>query len=101
MMAWMNREALERTCATGQSHFYSRSRRTLWHKGATSGHVQQIVEIRVDCDADVLLLRVEQSGGACHEGYRSCFFRAVNEGGRLTVTDKKMFEPENVYQSGE
>src|SRR3954462_12238515 len=70
MMAWMDEPALRRTVETGQTHFYSRSRRSSWHKGGTSGHVQNVEEIRVDCDADVLLIRARQVGGACHEGYR-------------------------------
>jgi phosphoribosyl-AMP cyclohydrolase / phosphoribosyl-ATP pyrophosphohydrolase len=75
MVAWMNREAIERTCATGEVHYWSRSRQELWHKGATSGHFQQLRGLRYDCDADVLLLTVEQSGEvACHTGARSCFY---------------------------
>ncbi len=97
MLAWMNREALEKTRATGQSHFFSRSRGKLWHKGDTSGHLQHVHEIRCDCDADVILLRVRQVGGACHEGYRTCFFRVLGEQGALLVTDQRMFEPANVY----
>jgi phosphoribosyl-AMP cyclohydrolase len=77
MVAWMNQEALERTQATGQAHFWSRSRRTLWHKGATSGHVMHVRELWVDCDGDTLLLRVEPAGPACHTGARSCFFRRL------------------------
>ncbi len=77
MLAWMNREALDRTIADGRTWFWSRSRRELWAKGATSGHVQHVEDIRVDCDADVLLVRVHQVGAACHTGARSCFFRTV------------------------
>lgn len=97
MMAWMDRDAVSRTLATGQAHFYSRSRRAAWHKGATSGHVQHVEEVRVDCDADVLLVRVRQVGGACHEGYRSCFFRRVDARGELRVVEAKTFAPESVY----
>ncbi len=75
MMAWMNEEALQLTLETREAHFWSRSRRTLWHKGATSGNVQRVTEIRVDCDADVLLLKVQPAGPACHTGERSCFYR--------------------------
>jgi phosphoribosyl-AMP cyclohydrolase len=100
MMAWMDRDALRRTLETGQTHFYSRSRRSLWHKGGTSGHVQHVAEVRVDCDGDVLLIRARQVGGACHEGYRSCFFRRVDEHGRLEVTVTPVFAPEQVYRSG-
>ena len=77
MLAYVNREALERTLATGQAHFWSRSRGELWHKGATSGHYQAIKKIRYDCDADTLLFQVEQTGAACHTGERSCFFREI------------------------
>lgn len=77
MMAWMNRVSLERTLEEGRTVFWSRSRQELWRKGETSGHVQRVVEIRVDCDADVLLVRVHQVGAACHTGERSCFHRAL------------------------
>jgi len=77
MLAWMSRESLERSLATGRTVFWSRSRQELWEKGATSGHVQRIVDIAADCDADALLVTVEQSGVACHTGARSCFHRAV------------------------
>jgi phosphoribosyl-AMP cyclohydrolase len=97
MMAWMDRAALGRTVSTGQTHFYSRSRRAAWHKGETSGHVQHVEAILVDCDADVLLIRVRQVGGACHEGYRSCFFRRVDAEGRLEIVAARVFEPGSVY----
>ena len=77
MVAWMNRESLERTLAEGRTWFWSRSRQELWRKGDTSGHVQHVDEVRVDCDADTLLVRVHQVGAACHTGNRSCFFRGV------------------------
>ena len=78
-LAYMNSEAVERTLETGEMHFWSRSRQELWHKGETSGNVQRMRALRVDCDADAILLRVEQVGGvACHEGYASCFFRRVD-----------------------
>src|SRR5262245_50336120 len=83
MLAWMNEDAIRQTLETGQTHFYSRSRSSMWRKGETSGHVQHVREIRVDCDADVILILVRQVGGACHEGYRSCFFRTVDEQGNL------------------
>ena len=79
MLAYMNAQALERTLATGQAHYWSRSRQEIWHKGATSGHLQLVKEIRYDCDADTLLLKVEQIGAACHTGERSCFYRRLNE----------------------
>jgi len=77
MMAWMNRESLERTLDEGRTVFWSRSRRELWRKGDTTGHVQHVEEIRADCDGDVLLVRVHQVGAACHTGERSCFFRRL------------------------
>ncbi|GAP64485.1 phosphoribosyl-AMP cyclohydrolase [Ardenticatena maritima] len=77
MVAWANREAVQRTQATGMAHFWSRSRRELWQKGATSGNVLHVVEIRVDCDADTLLYRVHAAGPACHTGAQSCFFRTL------------------------
>lgn len=79
MMAYMNRDALDRTLKTGEAVFWSRSRGEIWHKGATSGNVQRVVEIRVDCDADTLLLRVEPAGPACHTGQTTCFFRTLSE----------------------
>jgi phosphoribosyl-AMP cyclohydrolase len=93
MCAYMNREALEKTVETGIAHFWSRSRQQLWKKGETSGHVQKVKEIRIDCDMDSLLLLVEQVGGACHMGYRSCFYRNL-EG---KIIGEKVFEPEDVY----
>ncbi len=77
MMAWMNRESLQRTLEIGETVFWSRSRQELWHKGATSSHIQKVIEIRVDCDADVLLIRVNPAGPACHTGENSCFFRPL------------------------
>ena len=97
MMAWMDRSAVARTIETAQTYFYSRSRKSAWHKGGTSGHIQQVEEMRVDCDADVLLIRVRQVGGACHEGYRSCFFRRVAADGTLEVAADRVFAPEAVY----
>jgi phosphoribosyl-AMP cyclohydrolase len=84
MVAWMNAEALRLTLDTGEAHYFSRSRNELWHKGATSGQIQRVVETRIDCDQDVVLLRVrpQGDGGACHTGARSCFYRVV-ENGRL------------------
>ena len=79
MVAWMNRESLRLTQETGETHFWSRSRQTLWHKGATSGNVQAVKEIRVDCDGDTLLVLVDPAGPACHTGMTSCFFRALQD----------------------
>jgi phosphoribosyl-AMP cyclohydrolase len=104
MVAHMNEEALRKTIAEGQASYYSRSRKALWKKGETSGHVQRVVELRVDCDQDALWLKVDQQGeGACHTGRRSCFYRAVplGKGGAMTLefrdADKK-FDPAAVYK---
>ena len=97
MMAWMDESAVRNTLATKQTHFYSRSRRSSWHKGGTSGHVQHVVSIHVDCDADVLLIRARQVGGACHEGYRNCFWRRVDASGGLEVVAEPVFVAESVY----
>lgn len=96
MVAWMNREALARTLETGKTHFFSRSRNKLWMKGEESGHTQQVKSIRTDCDADVLLIEVEQHGVACHEGYRSCFFRELR-GTHWQVADERQVDPKTVY----
>jgi phosphoribosyl-ATP pyrophosphohydrolase/phosphoribosyl-AMP cyclohydrolase len=87
MVAWANREALERSVATGQAHYYSRSRGTLWRKGEASGHTQAVREIRIDCDGDTVLYRVEQAGPACHTGARTCFSSAVQDGALLGSED--------------
>jgi phosphoribosyl-AMP cyclohydrolase len=97
MLAWMDEPAVRRTLETGQTHFYSRSRKTSWHKGGTSGHVQYVESIRLDCDGDVLLIRARQVGGACHEGYRSCFFRQVGGDGFLATIEEPVFDAEEVY----
>jgi phosphoribosyl-AMP cyclohydrolase len=97
MMAWMDETAVRQTLATGQTHFYSRSRKSSWHKGGTSGHVQFVESIAVDCDADVLLIRARQVGGACHEGYRSCFWRRVDAEGRLEIVASPVFKADQVY----
>src|SRR5665213_2652735 len=92
MMAWMNRASLETTIATGKTHFWSRSRQKFWMKGESSGHTQTVKDIAFDCDGDTLLIQVEQIGAACHEGYRSCFFRSVREGGQADVTTEKQLQ---------
>ena len=98
MMAWMNREALERTLATGKIHTYSRSRGRLALKGESSGHFQHVREFWTDFDQDVVLFKVEQDVAACHEGYRSCFFRQYESGaGDWKTVEKKVFDPEAVY----
>ena len=98
MLAWMNREAFEETVRTGRAVYFSRSRNRLWRKGEESGHVQQVQGVYVDCDADTVLLKVTQLGGAaCHEGYASCFFREVKNG-ELHVIAEKVFDPKAVYK---
>jgi phosphoribosyl-AMP cyclohydrolase len=100
MLAFMNEEAWEMTLKTREAHYYSRSRQTLWHKGGTSGHVQRVQEILLDCDADTVLLKVEQVGGAaCHEGYASCFFRRLTADG-WQVLGTPVFDPQEVYKRG-
>jgi phosphoribosyl-AMP cyclohydrolase len=96
MMAWMNREAYDETLRTGQTVFYSRSRGRLWRKGEKSGHVQKVVSVRIDCDADTILVRVEQTGAACHEGYKSCFFREVTDEGLKKIAER-VVDPKDVY----
>lgn len=98
MMAWMNREALQRTLETGKATYWSRSRQQFWVKGETSGHFQEVQGVYIDCDADVVLLKVKQVGAACHEGYRSCFFRQIDaEQGEPKVVLKRLVNPEEVY----
>ncbi len=97
MMAWMDEAAVRDTLATGQTHFYSRSRRCHWHKGATSGHVQHVESIWLDCDGDVLLIKARQIGGACHEGYRTCFFRRAGESGVFERASEPVFDAARVY----
>ena len=98
MMAWMNRASLESTIATGKTHFWSRSRQKFWMKGEESGNTQTVKDISFDCDGDTLLIQVEQKGAACHEGYKSCFFRSVGEGkSAIRVTEPQLIEPEQIY----
>lgn len=98
MVAWMNREALQETAVTGRAVYFSRSRGRLWRKGEESGHVQRVRELRLDCDADVILLQVEQGGGiACHTGRQSCFFHRLQDG-RWTITDPVIRDPEDIYK---
>jgi phosphoribosyl-AMP cyclohydrolase len=105
MLAYMNEDSLRRTLELGEAVYWSRSRREIWHKGATSGHVQEVVEIRTDCDQDALILRVRQKGaGACHTGHRSCFYRSVGAPGEdgvpvLETSDEgPAFDPDAVYK---
>lgn len=96
-LAWMNRESLQETVRRGEAVYWSRSRQRLWHKGEESGHVQKVLEVRLDCDADALLLLVEQVGAiACHTGRESCFFRKL-EGGRWRSTDPVLKDPKLIY----
>lgn len=101
MFAYMNEEALAQTLKTGEVHYWSRSRKALWHKGATSGHIQKLVEIRTDCDQDVLLLRVKQISAACHQGFKSCFYRKVewsDDKTRLSnPLETRIVDPDAVY----
>ncbi len=98
MLAYMNAEAWEKTLATGQATYYSRSRDTLWVKGGTSGHIQKIKEILIDCDDDTVVLKVEQVGGAaCHTGHRSCFHKRVEQGA-VKIISRPVFDPKEVYK---
>ncbi|HDZ90862.1 MAG: phosphoribosyl-AMP cyclohydrolase [Deltaproteobacteria bacterium] len=98
MLAYINRDSWTETLRTGEAHYWSRSRQEIWHKGGTSGHVQIIREIYADCDNDTVLFRVEQVGGAaCHTGYESCFHKAVDPEGGITVVGERVFDPEEVY----
>lgn len=97
MIAWMNREAFDETVRTRQAVYFSRSRNRLWRKGEESGHVQEVAGIFIDCDADAVLLKVKQVGGvACHEGYKSCFFRELSAG-ELTVIAERVVDPKTIY----
>jgi phosphoribosyl-AMP cyclohydrolase len=99
MMAFMNQAAWEKTLAAGMVHYWSRSRNEIWFKGGTSGHVQEVKEIFIDCDRDTILLKVEQKGGgACHTGYKSCFFQKVLPDGTTAIVGERVFDPEEVYK---
>ena len=98
MMAWMNRASLEDTIKTGKTHFWSRSRQKYWMKGESSGHTQQVKDVSFDCDGDTLLIKVDQIGAACHEGYQSCFFRSVEADGKnFHTTEAQLQTPEQMY----
>ncbi|MCF8060932.1 MAG: phosphoribosyl-AMP cyclohydrolase [Deltaproteobacteria bacterium] len=98
MLAYINEQSWRKTLETGEAHYWSRSRSELWHKGGTSGHVQKVRDVFVDCDNDTVLLQVEQVGGAaCHTGYESCFFKKVTPEGALAVVGEPVFDPEKVY----
>ena len=98
MMAWMNDASLKSTIETGKTHFWSRSRQKYRMKGESSGHMQEVKDIAFDCDGDTLLIQVEQHGAACHEGYKSCFFRSISEDGEYNVTEERLVNPEEVYK---
>lgn len=100
MVAYMNLEAWEKTLKTGNVHYWSTSRRKLWLKGESSGHLQRVQQILVDCDQDAVVLKIKQEGAACHKGYYSCFFREIanKNGFKLDIIKDKVFQPENVYQ---
>ncbi|MGZ8939898.1 MAG: phosphoribosyl-AMP cyclohydrolase [Limisphaerales bacterium] len=98
MMAWMNKESIQRSIDLGKTVFWSRSRQKFWFKGESSGHVQLIKDVAFDCDGDTLLIQVEQTGAACHEGYKSCFFRSVKEqGSSFAITESQLIKPEDIY----
>lgn len=99
MLAYISQTSWEKTLETGEAHFWSRSRQELWHKGGTSGHIQKVKEIWADCDDDTVLFKVDQIGGAaCHLGYESCFHKKVDHDGNVSIVDKKVFDPDQVYQ---
>jgi phosphoribosyl-AMP cyclohydrolase len=99
MIAWMNREAFDETLRSGRAVYYSRSRQKLWRKGEESGNVQVVKSIHLDCDNDAVLLKVNQIGGAaCHEGFKSCFFRRLDADGSLVVEGERVFDPKAVYK---
>jgi len=97
MVAYMNKDSLADTVRTGKTHFWSRSRQKYWMKGESSGHTQEVKGIYTDCDVDTLVVEVTQSGAACHNGYRSCFYRKLNDSGEFEVVDERIFDPDKVY----
>jgi len=98
MLAYINRASWDKTLETGEAHYWSRSRQEIWHKGSTSGNVQKIKEIYVDCDNDTVLFKVEQVGGAaCHTGYETCFHKQVGRDREITIVGERIFDPERVY----
>ncbi len=101
MFAFMNGHALKKSIDTGEAHYWSRSRQSLWHKGATSGHIQKIVEMRTDCDQDCIWIKVETKSGACHTGRKSCFYRKLKTNKKsdlLFIDNEKLFDPKDVYK---
>ena len=99
MMGWMNEGALQQTLETKLASFYSRSRQKFWVKGESSGHTQEVLEVRTDCDQDVVILKVKSNGPCCHVGYRSCFYRKVVDAKTLETTEEKAYDPDAVYKS--
>lgn len=97
MVAYMNEEAYRLTLETGKVHYWSRSRQSLWKKGESSGNMQELIELRLDCDRDALLVRARQTGPACHEGFRSCFYRTVESDGTLAENAERLMTPEQMY----
>ena len=100
MLAWMNDEAFRETLTTGRAVYYSRSRGRLWRKGEESGHVQTVHAVLIDCDADTILLKVSQEGAACHEGYRTCFFRKLLGNGQVELVEGRLKQPAEIYTKG-
>lgn len=98
MMAWMDRHSLLKTMETQQTYFWSRSRQKYWMKGETSGHIQRVKRISLDCDGDVLLVEVEQKGAACHEGYKSCFYRDITPKGKIKKNAQRLVQPKNMNE---
>jgi phosphoribosyl-AMP cyclohydrolase len=99
MLAYINKASWEKSLETGEVHYWSRTRKEIWHKGETSGNIQKIREIYVDCDNDTVLFKVEQVGGAaCHLGFESCFHKKVDTNGEVTIVGKKVFDPDEVYK---
>ena len=97
MLAWMNEEAFRETLTTRRAVYFSRSRNRLWRKGEESGHVQTVHQVLIDCDADTILLKVNQEGAACHEGYPTCFFRKLNEHGQVELVEERLKQPAEIY----
>jgi phosphoribosyl-AMP cyclohydrolase len=97
MLAWMNEEAFRETLTTRRAVYFSRSRNRLWRKGEESGHVQTVHQVLIDCDADTILLKVNQEGAACHEGYPTCFFRKLNEHGQIELVEERLKQPAEIY----
>ncbi len=97
MMAYMNKDSLLATIKTKKTNFWSRSRQKYWVKGESSGHIQEVKEVFYDCDGDTLLIKVKQHGGACHVGYRSCFYSKVEDNGDVSIVGEKVFDPDKVY----